>query len=184
MSNSETAGSSNERQRSVEFMRLLSQHERRVYSYILSLVPRWSDADEIQQETNVRLWEQFDTFRQGTDFCAWACTIAYYQVLTFRRRLDWERRHFDDGLLELIAEDSKAVLPETEDRMTAMEACLDGLLPPQRQLLRQCYDGSTTIKQVAAAVGRTVAATYKSVSRLRQILHECIERKLRREREA
>lgn len=38
-----------------EFVRLLTQHQRRVYAYILGIVPNWNDADEILQETNIRL---------------------------------------------------------------------------------------------------------------------------------
>jgi DNA-directed RNA polymerase specialized sigma24 family protein len=41
-----------------QFIRLMTKHERLVYGYILSLVPNWADADEILQETNIRLWEE------------------------------------------------------------------------------------------------------------------------------
>lgn len=167
--------------RTAEFVRLLTQHKRRVYGYILSLVPRWADADEILQETNVRLWEQFDSFQPEADFGAWACTVAYYQVMTFRKRSVRERSHFSDRFVELIAVESESVAVEAEERMVAMEECLTKLLPTQRQLLRQCYGGRATIKQVAEKLGRTVAATYKSVARIRHVLHECIERRVRRE---
>lgn len=62
----------------VEFLRLLSQHERRVKSFILALVPNWADADDLYQETTVRLWEQFADYDPDQEFGAWACTIAYY----------------------------------------------------------------------------------------------------------
>lgn len=177
------AGSATSREdsrRTAEFVRLLTQHERRVYGYILSLVPRWADADEILQETNVRLWEQFDSYQPDADFGAWACTIAYYQVLTFRKRAVRERSHLSDRFVELIATEAQAAASDAEERMVAMEDCLAKLLPTQRQLLRQCYGGKATIKQVAEKVGRSVAATYKSIARIRQVLHECIERRVHR----
>jgi RNA polymerase sigma-70 factor (ECF subfamily) len=163
------------------FVRLLTQHERRIYAYILSLVPRWADADEIQQETNVRLWEQFSEFDPSADFGAWACTIAHYQVLTFRKRAQREKRHFSEHFLELVRQESQSQADELADRLAAMESCLDKLLPNQRNLLKQVYNGKTTIKQIAQSLGRPIAGTYKTLARIREILHECIDRQLSRE---
>src|SRR5205814_6679679 len=67
-----------------QFIRLMTRHERLVYGYILSLVPNWADADEILQETNIRLWEEFEKFQAGTNFAAWAIRVAHFQVLTWR----------------------------------------------------------------------------------------------------
>lgn len=162
-------------------MRLLTQHERRIYAYILSLVPRWSDADEISQETNVRLWQQFDEFEEGSDFGAWGCTIAYYQVLTFRKRVQREKRQFSENFMRLVRQESAAQAENNDERLLAMESCLDKLLPTQRNLLKQYYGGNSTIKQIASSLGRPIAGTYKSLARMREILHDCIERQLGRE---
>src|SRR5689334_17416818 len=90
------------------FVRLLTQHERRVYAFILSLVPSWHDADEILQETNVRLWTEFERFEPGSDFCAWACAIAKYQVLTHRKQQARQRVRFTDEFLDVVAEEMAA----------------------------------------------------------------------------
>lgn len=167
--------------RTAEFVRLLTQHERRVYGYILSLAPRWADADEILQETNVRLWAQFDRFEPGADFGAWACTIAHYQVLTFRKRTERERSHFSQQFVDLVAAESTSLVTETDLRISALEECLKKLMASQRQLLRQCYGGKVTLKETAKKLGRSVAATYKSLARIRHVLHECIEQRLSKE---
>ena len=78
-----------------QFVRLMTKHERLVYGYILSLVPNWADADEILQETNIRLWEEFDKFVLGTNFAAWALRVAHFQVLTWRKRVSRSRLVFD-----------------------------------------------------------------------------------------
>jgi RNA polymerase sigma-70 factor, ECF subfamily len=53
-----------------EFARLFSKHDRSIFLLILSLVPNWADAEEVQQETNVKLWQEFDKFQLGSDFGA------------------------------------------------------------------------------------------------------------------
>lgn len=86
-----------------QFVRLLTQHQRRVYGYILKLVVNWNDADEILQETNLRLWEEFDRFEPGTDFAAWGIRVAHYQILTWRKKRDRSRLVFDEQAIQAIS---------------------------------------------------------------------------------
>jgi RNA polymerase sigma-70 factor (ECF subfamily) len=164
-----------------QFVRLLTQHERLVYAYILRLVPNWNDADEILQETNVRLWEEFDRFEPGTNFGAWAVRVAHYQVLTWRKKRDRSRLVFDDEAIEHLA-----VAPtegSAEDhRRAALAACLQLLPEKSRDLLTRCYGTDTTIRDVAAGLRRSTEAVYKSLQRVRLTLHDCIERRLAEER--
>ena len=50
------------------FLQLFLAHERRIYSYILALVPVWADADDLLQQTSVVLWQKLDQFEPGTNF--------------------------------------------------------------------------------------------------------------------
>ena len=58
-----------------DFLVLFQQHERQIYGYILSLVPNIASADDISQNTSLRLWERFDQFDPNKDFGAWARAI-------------------------------------------------------------------------------------------------------------
>ena len=51
-----------------DFMRLYSQYETRIRGYVRSLVPRWSDAEDITQQCNLIIWEQFHKYEPGTNF--------------------------------------------------------------------------------------------------------------------
>ncbi len=68
------------------FLRLFVTHQPGIFAYILSLVPHWSDAEEILQETSVVLWRSFGDFTIGTNFKSWALTVAHNQVLAFLKR--------------------------------------------------------------------------------------------------
>ncbi len=65
---------------------LMTRHQRRIFSYIYTLVPRRPDADDILQETSLVICEKFDEFEEGTDFVAWACQIAYWRVRYARQK--------------------------------------------------------------------------------------------------
>lgn len=164
--------------RGAAFLRLYSRHEHEVYGFIVSLVPNWADADEIMQDTCLRLWEQFDKFEPGTNFVAWALTIARYLVLAFRERTGRERAHFSLAFVEALASETERAQPVIEGRKRALAQCLESLPRSQRQLLTMVYEGDQPINRVAEALGRPAAATYQLISRVRRALFECVNRKL------
>lgn len=163
------------------FMRLYSQHERRVYAYILALVGNLHDADEVVQETCLRLWEQFDQYQTGADFGAWACTIAHYQVLTLRKKRSTAKLEFGDAFYAAIQQQFDAAAAELDDRQQALNDCVQKLDRRNRELLYRCYSGRDSIQDVAKQRGRSVSALYSTLFRLRKLLHECVETTLSQE---
>lgn len=161
-----------------QFIRLLTAHERLVYGYILGLVPNWADADEILQETNIRLWEEFDKFELGTNFAAWALRVAHFQVLTWRKRVGRSKLVFDQKVIDALAEEEYWMDDVFEARQQALGECVSKLSDRSRDLLRHCYAEGSKIKDVAARLNRSPAAVYKALERIRIDLHACIERRL------
>jgi RNA polymerase sigma-70 factor (ECF subfamily) len=160
------------------FIRLMTVHERLVYGYILSLVPNWADADEILQETNIRLWEEFDKFVLGTNFAAWAIRVAHFQVLTWRKKISRSRLVFDQRVVDALAAEPHWTDDAFEARQQALGECVSKLPDHSRELLRHCYVSGTKIKDVAARLQRSPASVYKALERIRTTLHSCIQRKL------
>ena len=87
---------------SEEFVRLLTEAQGPVYGYLLTLIPDRNRARDLLQETNITLWKKAATFEEGTNFNAWACKIAYFHVLSFRRKMAREKLVFDDDILDYI----------------------------------------------------------------------------------
>jgi RNA polymerase sigma-70 factor (ECF subfamily) len=160
-----------------EFVRLFTANERRVYAYILSLVPNWADADEILQETNVRLWREKSKYTPGTNFGAWACTVARFEVLSYRKHAERTRVQFTDRFLEVVARE----MEEDDDmaaRHQALAHCVEKLPPTNAEMLRAFYAPKAIGREVATRFGRTVDAFYKTMSRIRRVLHDCIQHRL------
>src|SRR5262245_8265994 len=82
--------------REEQFLQLFLANERRIYAFILALVPVWSDADDLLQETSAVLWRKLDEFQPGSDFVAWALKIARFEVLNYRKRQSRDRGLFSD----------------------------------------------------------------------------------------
>ena len=92
------------RQSTDQIVQLLTNVQQQLTRYVRTLVPNRSDAEEVLQETNLFVWRHADEFELGTNFAAWACKIAYYQVLTFRKRQSRSRLCFSDALVEQLAD--------------------------------------------------------------------------------
>jgi RNA polymerase sigma-70 factor (ECF subfamily) len=162
------------------FVRLLAQHQRGVYALILSLVPNWADADEILQETNVRLWEQFDRYQPGTDFGAWARTVARFQVLTYRRQQGRSRVHFTSDFIDAVC-DAHEQSSCDADRHEALSACLERLPERHRELLRAYYAPEADASAISARWGRSIESVRLTLFRVRRSLRECIDRRTGRQ---
>src|SRR3954447_21447609 len=86
------------------FLRLFLQNERRVYAYILTLLPNRTDADDVLQEASLVMWDKFDERAPPEDFAAWGCRIAYFKVLDCYKKSQRQRLLFSPKMLERIAE--------------------------------------------------------------------------------
>lgn len=160
-----------------EFGRELTQMQRKMYLYIISLAGDPVDAADLLQETNCLIWEKAEEFEPGSNLTAWAYSIARFKVLEWRRTKGRERLLPNDSLLEVLAERAAARSDDTVDRLAALDHCLGKLRDADRGLILARYEG-TDLEQLAAARGRTANALYQSLFRIRRTLHDCVERRL------
>jgi RNA polymerase sigma-70 factor, ECF subfamily len=167
-----------------EFVRLLGSHERQLAEYVHALVPSWQDAEDVLQNTKLRLWEQFDSFQPGTNFAAWAFTIARYGVQSHRRDSQRQRLCFSDDLVEKISRHLPTIpVTGTNDRLLGLIECVRALSKANRKLLSLVYAGQRKIRDIARDLGQTSSATYVALFRVRRSLYDCMEKRLRREQD-
>ena len=163
--------------RSSQFVSLLAAAERQLSGYVLALVPHFSDADEVLQDTKIKLWEQFDKYDPEKSFLAWAQRIAYFQVLTFRKKSRRQQMVFSNDLLDVLSDEFPRSQTDTDDRSEALLACLGALSDRPRKLLRDYY-GGTPLKQAGERLKLSLVAARKAIYRARVFLRDCIERRL------
>src|SRR5436305_6726193 len=86
------------------FLRLFLQNERRLYAYILTLLPNRADADDVLQEVSLVLWDKFDAEHPPDHFTAWGCRIAYFKILDFYKKRSRSRVVFSQAMLERVSD--------------------------------------------------------------------------------
>jgi RNA polymerase sigma-70 factor, ECF subfamily len=167
--------------RNREFMRLLAQHDRQLAGYVHALIPSWQDAEDVLQETKLRLWEQFDSFRPNADFSAWAIAVATFMVRAYRTRCQRQRVCFSDSLLEKIARSIPTTPSKQDVRVLALVDCVKALSSASRKLLSLACLGQRKLKDIAGELGQTPSATYVALFRIRRSLLECVEKRVQKE---
>ena len=164
-----------------DLIELLARHKSQLFSYIVSIVHRVPDAEDVFQQTCIVLWEKFDRFQPGTDFVAWSSTIARNKAIQFLRTRDRERSGFSDALLSQLAARQEDRGELYAARARALGYCTKKLSIEDRKLLELCYRRDAKIKDAAAEIGRPVGSVYDSLSRIRRKLWVCITRVLKEE---
>ncbi len=177
-------GDSQNLDRNKRLMLLMTQHQRRIFSYIYALVPDRHDAEDILQETSLVICEKFERFEAGTDFVAWACQIAYWEVRRARQKFARSKVVFDDEVLEAVARTADALSAETNLRHEALAHCLQKLHPRDRELVLTRYEPGSGVEHAALRSGRTLEAAYKALGRIRKLLFDCVTHRLAEEEPA
>ena len=127
------------------------------------------------QETSATLWQKFDEFQPGSNFFAWACRIAYFEVLEFRRRRRRQRLTFNEGLLETLSRDLSERQGICKPAAWRCRIAWNGSRSWIEELVEQRYAGGETILEIAQRTGRPVHALYKAFGRIRRALMKCID---------
>jgi RNA polymerase sigma-70 factor (ECF subfamily) len=157
------------------FLSLFLRSEREVFRYVAALVPNIGDAEDIVQQTALALWEKFDAYDPEKPFTPWACRFALNKVRQWiERRKRWQAL-LVNGLDEELAQRREELRPELETRLRHLEGCMEMLPVEQRSLVEGYYFRRHGIETLGERSGRTVAATYKILQRIRRNLQICIE---------
>ncbi|MCA9155552.1 MAG: sigma-70 family RNA polymerase sigma factor, partial [Planctomycetales bacterium] len=170
---------------SAEFIGHVTRAQRTLYAFILSLLCRPEDAEDVLQETNVVLWTKAGEFDASREFLPWALRIAQLQAMAHRKRHAQRRWVFDDTLLASIADQAARQADASGDgRRSALVGCLRKLPDDQRQLVARRYEPGGSVNQLAEQRGVSPKALSESLRRIRRTLLQCIERTLAREAQA
>jgi RNA polymerase sigma-70 factor (ECF subfamily) len=165
-------------ERQEEFVRLLTAAHGTLLRYLVSLIGRRHDAEDVLQLASVAMWRRFESFEHGSDFMAWAATFAFYEAQNFRRKRSRSPLIFTEELMHTLAAERIVDLETSPSRDAILEGCLQKLDSPARDLIEAVYLQSVDIKEFAARQGRAVQTIYNRLNFIRRVLTECVQQRL------
>ena len=124
------------------------------------------------------MWQHFDNFELGSNFNAWAHRFVFNRVLAYRKTKKRENDRFilSDDFYEMISDHAENKAEETEEKMACLNQCMEKLPQEQRTMLRMRYFEEASIEKIAEKINKSVDATYRSLSRIRVSLRECVHK--------
>jgi len=163
------------------YVELFTQNEQALRTFVRGLVYSWHDTDEIVQEVALVAWQKFDQFEVGTSFLKWACVIARFKALAFRRKFAREKISFNNALLEVMADEAIEETDQRRHEYEALEHCLNKLPEKQKRWVTLAHTPGVSSLEMAKELGIKPGAFYMRLNRIRNALLGCINKSLREE---
>ncbi|MEM1296188.1 MAG: sigma-70 family RNA polymerase sigma factor [Verrucomicrobiota bacterium] len=157
------------------FIRLLTKNERLIQASIRAVIRRPEDVDEVMQMTSIAAWNKFHTLEDEEGFGRWACVIARYEILKFRRKMARDRHELNPELIARIVDEGAEELPARNRRLEHLESCLQRLPESRRALVMRAYQPGCSIQDIAAEIGKSRDGLYQLLKRIRVALANCVE---------
>lgn len=128
---------------------LLETLQRPLHRYVLRLIGNRPSADDVLQETLMRIYRKLRWLDDPTVFRPWAYRIASREAFRFlARQQRWQARHVDDSALDVMP-DTAAEVPDPSE----LERLVEQASPASRAVLILHYQHDLTIDEVGAVLG-------------------------------
>ena len=160
-----------------EFILELTQAQQRLFGYIYRRVANRDQAMEVLQQTNLVLCHKADNYTLGTNFNAWAATVAHYQILSYRKSQSRDRLVFTDKVVATIDE-RKDESEMREGVLSHLRYCLEAMSSDNQVFIKLRYEGGLSMEQIATEVGKRVGTVRVKFHRLRRSLRDCVQNRL------
>jgi len=156
---------------------LVVKHRHGLLAYLYGVLPDAHVAEDLFQEVCVVAVQKAAEFQDGTNFVAWARTIARNKLREQLRRRSGIAVDdaFFDGL-ETAFDDARAAF-DADARKEALRGCLGELQDRARQMLVWRYEEGLTAASIAERTGQSRAGVNSLLQRVREILRDCVQRK-------
>jgi len=161
-----------------EFVAHFLQVERDLRAFIGSLVRDWHLRDDVFQEVALALFRQREQYDRTRPFGAWARGIAANKILQRKAQDHRFPVAFAPETIQAVVDAFDAEEEADSPKAGALRRCIDQLPPRSRALIDQRYEQGIKPAAIAERSGRTLDAVYQALSRVRQVLEDCVGRQL------
>jgi len=164
-----------------EFVQRLMSSQSAMYAFIVSLLGGVNDADDVLQETNMKLCRRCALYDREQPFLRWAYTFARFEVMAHRKSKQRSRLVLDDELVVRMAGELEEYAEKADSRLKVLERCIERLNPRQRELISARYSRGEAVRDIAERLARPENAMAALFYRLRKMLADCVHSNIGKE---
>jgi RNA polymerase sigma-70 factor, ECF subfamily len=176
------------------FHELIRPCEKPVYFLLLSLLRNESEAEDVAQETAIKVYRNLHLFRGESQFRTWVLSIARNEGLARLRKVENRREDSLDALTEDAGDFTPAVLTswrevpaaelERQEVRGLIRETIDGLPEIYRNVMLLRDIEEMDVRETATALGVSEAAVKVRLHRARALMQRALAPRLKRIRPA
>lgn len=158
------------------FSLLVQQYQRKVYSIVRKMVVTHEDADDVVQETFVKVWRNLDKFKEESGLFTWIYRIATNESLQFLRKKR-KRMFFRADITEVLINNlmSDGHIDGDEIQLKLQKAVLQ-LPDKQRLVFNLKYYEELKYEQIAEITASSVGSLKASYHHATKKIEEYLQR--------
>lgn len=168
------------------FAEIIQRYQARLRAAIGYYLNGAEDIEEFLQETFVQAYQHLARYDPESPLYPWLKGIAMNSLRMEFRRLETARRRSDDYLryVQLCQVGEEPEGADAEPQAGALRKCLERLQPNDAALMKDKYADGQPLKNLAERFKATEGALKVRLLRLREVLKDCIAKRLAGERHA
>jgi RNA polymerase sigma-70 factor (ECF subfamily) len=161
------------------FSRVIQACHVPVRALLAVLIHDRDEADDLAQQTFVFAFEHLQQYQPGTRFLAWLKAIARNLAMDYVKRRSQRQASQERFLRAEISRRSAdlAGAEALEARLELLQDCVRRLPEAQRSFLKLAHDRASTLDALSRRMQRSAPALRKQISRLYELLRQCMDRR-------
>jgi RNA polymerase sigma-70 factor (ECF subfamily) len=163
------------------FAQVVERHKNLVFSLALKMLKNQEEAEEVSQDTFVKVYTSLKGFKGDSKFSTWIYRIAYNTCLD---RIKKNKKQFDHVALNEVTENKIYTLQHAlnimvqEERADMIRSCLDHVPAEDAALLTLFYFEEKNLKELEKIMNLTVSTLKVRLFRARKRLAEVMLERL------
>lgn len=147
---------------------LIERHFKSIYAYVYRFVHNATEAEDIVQETFIKVWRQLDRFKDGAGIRPWLFRIARNTAIDYLRK----KKHIpfsyfsEEGEEVVFADTSTDLLEESiaREQNAVLNGAIDQLPAHYREIIVLRAEQDLTFEEIATLLDKplnTVKSSYR-----------------------
>lgn len=158
------------------FEQLLALYEKKIFAFILTIVRRREDAEDLTQDTFIRVYTHRDSLKAEGNFRAFLYTVATHVSYDWFRKKKHTHEFFliddDEKYFETIDENDTYVHIENADQL---ERAFEKLQPGYKTILLLFYYQGFSYDDIAKALSVPLNTVKTNLRRAKLVLRRALE---------
>ena len=158
---------------------LVEKHKEMVFSIALKILHNREDAEEIAQDVFVKAYQSLSNFKNEAKFSTWLYRIVYNTAISKVRKKKIELSPLDESTINNYSDETSEnqfLLSDDPDRVELLQKALQSLPEDENVIVSLFYQNDSSIEDISAVTGLTVANVKVKLHRIRKKLYTEMQR--------